>query len=395
MKNQNWIALTAVQVGGAICLPVLLIGFEISRQFGLRAAIISILIGNALLFALAMIGAKMSADSDRTTVEHAGMHLGQTAKKLFAVIITLSMCVWFAIQAQMMAQDVLHMLPVLPFVTESTVAFMITAIIIYCAMSGIKSIEKLATIAVPLLVATMIAAVYQGAGNVPAQVDTPSLLTSGGLSLVLATSIAAVIDLPTFFRHALNKKESYKAAAATFLIGIPLVEFMGALLSHTTQASSLIDALYCFEGSIWKIWILLFILLAGWTTNNANAYSASMSIKALFSRLSDRTAIGCIGIIAAVLSFCNIIGRLELFLASMGILIASMGGVMIVRSLIHIPTKKIYNQIAFVCGIVVGFSCLLLKGCITDIPIIDAFTVSAIGACAASFTQRISCKEAC
>ena len=319
IKNQNWIALTSIQIGGAICLPVLLIGFELAKGFGLTSALYAIVIGNALLFSFSLIGAKMSAASEMTTAENAESLLGKRVKAIFAIVLVLSMCLWFAIQAQLMATDLLMWTS---FGSEQVIAFCISLFITACAMRGIKSIEILSNVAVPLMVVTMLIAIATG----DAQVQTDTLSFSG-ISLVLAASIAAVVDMPTFFRHAKNEKHAVKASFATFMIGIPVVEALGALLFYKTDAPSLINALYCFDHTLWKGWILAFILLAGWTTNNANLYSASMSIKALFPKLSDKAAIALLGLIASLLAFCNIVGNLDLFLDVMAMIIISMGSV--------------------------------------------------------------------
>lgn len=393
MKTQNWMSLTAIQVGGAICLPVLLIGFELSRQYGFYTACLSIACGNAILFALGMVGAKLSARSEKTTVEHAELYLGKQAKKLFALVISVSMCIWFAIQAQMMAQDIIHMLPKAVISLEAPLACLIGAGIVWSALSGISKIESFANIAVPFMIATMLAAVYQGLHLETASPILPPAFKSSAISLVLATSIAAVVDMPTFFRHAINEREAHKATLATFLIGIPIVEVLGAALSQATGANSLVDALYCFDGTLWRLWILLFILLAGWTTNNANLYSAAMSAKTLFCGMSDRKAIGYIGSIAALFSMCNIIGRLELILDGMGILISSMGGVILAGSLMNAIQKTGFAITALVLGIAAGCFCLAKGSFITNVPIIDALLIASAFLFLTCYKKRVICTE--
>ncbi len=392
MKTQNWISLSAIQVGGAICLPVLLIGFELARQYGLLSALIAILIGNVLLFSLSLVYAKMSTASDKVTAAHAELYFGRRAKAIFACVMALSMCLWFAIQAQLMAQDVIHMLPESVAKSgygEAVVSFFIAALIVICALSGIRSIEMLSQVAVPLMIITMCIALFRGTKSV----EYMPVSHLSGLSLVLAVSIGAVVDMPTFFRHAANSKEAIKACVTTFLIGIPLVEMMGAFLSASTQAGSFMEALYCFDGSVWKGWILAFIMLAGWTTNNTNLYSASMSIQSLLPKLSDKKAILFLGAVAAVLSACNIIGHLSLFLDVMGITISSMGGVILSAFIMQGDKNRKGNMLAFVLGIGGGFYGLACGGFLTAIAIVDALIISSIVAVGVNMRKIAVCNS--
>ena len=389
IKNQNWISLTSIQVGGAICLPVLLIGFELARTIGLGAALYAIAIGNAILFAISLIGAQMSAASTLTTAENAEPVLGKKAKSLFAIVMALSMSLWFAIQAQMMAQDLIMGLPF--GLNEPLVAGTIAGVIVLCALSGIRGIETLSNLAVPLMIATMALALYQGGGQ-NTSADS-SHFTFSGLSLVLAASIACVVDMPTFFRHATSEREAVKASIATFLVGIPLVEVMGAFLSSTTGAASLIDALYCFDSPLWRVWIMLFILLAGWTTNNANLYSAAMSMKSLMPTLSDKRAIGYLGIVAILFSLCNILGHLALFLDVMGVMVASMGGVIFAGYILQRGTNIARNVVALVMGVSCGLYCHIMQGALTNVPILDALIISSAMTLVLNSKRTVICQK--
>ncbi len=381
-KTQNWIALTSIQIGGAICLPILLIGFQLAKSVGLTCALLAIALGNALLFALSLVGASMSTASTRTTTENAEPYLGRHAKGLFAAVMALSMSLWFAIQTAMMAEDLVLGLPY--GLNATLISGLIAALIVVCALSGIKSIERLSNMAVPLMVLTMLIAISQGTSTSTVQHEGFALCD---ISLVLAACIACVFDMPTFFRHAVNKKEALKASIATFLVGIPLVEALGVFLYQATGAGSLMEALYCFDNELWKLWIMLFVLLAGWTTNNANLYSAAMSIKTLLPKLSDKIAILSLGAIALIFSLFDILSHLEVSLNVMGVMVASTGGVVFTGFMLGANSYIPYNILSLALGVCVG-----LLGAITAVPILDALMVSSLATLLLNYKRSTVCQ---
>ena len=95
MKKQNWMELSSIQLGGALCLPVILIGHKIVEHASLFAAIVSIIIGNALLFGGAYLSSRMSHESGKTTPENAETYFGSIGKRFFALIIVGSLACWF------------------------------------------------------------------------------------------------------------------------------------------------------------------------------------------------------------------------------------------------------------------------------------------------------------
>src|SRR5262245_51082545 len=108
--KQGWMELSSIQLGGAICLPVILIGHELARQAGLYGAILAILLGNALLFGLSLLSSWMSSDCNKTTAEHAEYYFGTVGKYFFGLVIMASMAAWFAIQTQVVSCDLAQLL---------------------------------------------------------------------------------------------------------------------------------------------------------------------------------------------------------------------------------------------------------------------------------------------
>lgn len=228
MEKQGWKALSAIQIGGAICLPVLLVGYELCKRVGIVSAALAICIGNLILFIMAYSTSKMSYEEKKTTAENAKSYFGRNGTKIFALLLAVSLSFWFAIQSQVMSQDLVQVFGI--STSSSLIPMAISLVIVIFAISGVKGIERVATLAVPLMFITMLLALVIG---VVKSEKLPPLVWNGvdpvAISLVLATCILAVVDLPTFFRHAKCSSSAVKASFIVFVVATPLIELLGAL----------------------------------------------------------------------------------------------------------------------------------------------------------------------
>ena len=384
MSKQSWKELSSIQLGGAICLPTILIGFELART-GFSSAITSVVIGSCALFCLALVATRMSVGSDKTTAEHAYAYFGAMGMRFFAASITFSMSMWFAIQTQIMGHDIVPIVEAItalkiPLVVINVVA---STLMVACALFGIRAIAVCATLMLPLMIATMGSSVAMAWKNCSNPLPDMNLHVSpSGISLVMAAAISAVVDLPTFFRHARTERDGMIATILTFLVGIPLIEGVGVLLGAWSSASTLNGALAIVDHPLWKAWIVFFIIIAGWTTNNTNLYSAAMSFRTILP-LSEKKSTLVIGITCVVLSCCPLLENLHRILDLMGVCIVSMGGVILTAfflkkryhaRVLHTPSQII----SCIAGMSVGFINIFQGGFFTHIPILDALAVSAL-----------------
>jgi purine-cytosine permease-like protein len=176
---------------------------------------------------------------------------------------------------------------------------------------------------------------------------------------------------PTYFRHAKSVKDSHIAAIVLFAVVLPLLEGIGVYLG-LSSSGSILQVLTGGGGFLWTVWVALFLILAGWTTNNTNLYSAGVNSFALLPKLSrgSRTAwIGCIG---TIISCFDLTLHFETVLNLMGIGIGAMGGVLLVSYILKNTTFK-WNYIACGGGSILGI-CTFNLGA----PLLFAFIGSGI-----------------
>lgn len=392
LQRQNWRQLASVQVGGAICLPLLLVGYELAKYQDPASTVWSIVWGNLFLFGLALVAGFLSLKRETTTAEHAFFYFGRYGKGFFGLTLALSMLGWFAIQAQCMGTDLYQLVNQIDphFSTSSQEWILIfslslAALIIMGAFWGLTFLTRMADLCVPLLVLTIGYAVYlvDQVSLIEQMFKTPVSWWDGkGVSLVFASSIAATIDLPSFYRHANHPKAVVWASVSTYLVAMPLVQLAGVCLYHGTHAATIGEALSYSAAFGWKVWVVVFMLIAGWTTNNVNLYSASLSLRSLSKKLSFNTAMGIAGLIGMGLITIPLLESFASVLDLMGIFVVAMGGVILTAYLLEAggyAVNPILSWLAWLVGMVVGLSSWLdpLSIAGSGAPVLDAGLVSA------------------
>lgn len=388
--NSSWRHLAAIQIGGAVCLPIFMVGHAMALEFGLLSAFVAVLFGNGVLLVLGLTGANFAAKTRMNTAETAAYTFGEVGRPYFALALIITLMGWFAVQLDMMGLMAGKLLGI-----ESTkgVNIVIGLGITLASLRGYKGLETLANICLPLLMLTVAYAVFDASAT-PLKIPYEDEIAFGGVTIAMAAAIGAVIDMPTFFRMAKSPKDGLIAALILFGVALPLLEGVGIYLAGHGQSENLAESLTGSAPSgLWKLWVGLFIILAGWTTNNTNLYSAAVSLKSLFSVKSETKGQIALGVLGTALSTFNLQENLFVFLEGLGVMLASAGGVMLVNQF----DLGIISRGGNIAGLLAGASAgaLALFGMeVTGSSLIDALLVSgAIALLARLIASKNSKKE--
>lgn len=381
----GWKQLTSLVVGGAICHPVIMVGHKLCQAYGLPSALLAIGIGNGILFALAMIMLSMSMKNRKVTAENAQDAFGRQGSKYFAAILLTAKTAWFAIQLNVMSLSLHALLESFTGLSLPTgmINLGLGVLIVGVALCGIQALSLLSSLSMPVLIGTMAYAVYYAGQTAHPIVDFP--LTIEGASITIATALIAVIDMPTYFRLVRSRRDGLIAVIIIYLLALPAIEGVGVYLAYANPAVTLMETLYLENSALWNIWIALFLLLAGWTTNNTNLYSATVCSGVIASGMTDKKRTLLVGCMATMLALMGILEHFTVFLQLMGIMVGSMGAVIIVRYLLGccavLRTTSIINAVhlgAFASGVLVGLLSLAKLISITQMPLVDAFCMAAL-----------------
>lgn len=349
--KQSWWQLLCIQAGGTICLPVILVGQLVAQKFGWVAALLSIGLGNLFLLMLGYFLASLSIERRLSTVEHAALYFGRRGRWFFASLMMLSMLGWFGIQLNIMSESASQILACLGMkVSLLSLNAGMGLIISFIMCFGMKALKNLSYLSAPLLGITLLYTAFSTEGSIVN--DSYAISWLPGVSLVIAANIGAVIDLPTFFRHAKSEKEAKLCILILYGAVVPFVELIGVY-----GGSTILE-----YGSLWTCCL---VLLSGWQTNNANLYSAIASSYSLPGNFSAWTRPFILGGAGTVIACFNPLGNIEYVLDFLGITIGSMGAVILANYFIKTTPGVCF--IGWCSGVIVG-----ICGCI-GAPAIDAF----------------------
>lgn len=368
-RTLTWKDLASIEIGGAVCLPVILIGHRLVKEFGLIPSLIGIAIGNLFLFLLACLMAHMSYQYKLNTSENAKRYFGEKGVILVALCVSFMKTCWFGIQLTLMVETLAPAKGAFQMACELILG---TAIVLI-AMKGLKALKLISEYSLPFLVFTMAILAYQAMGREAQSNLTPFSLEP--ISLVIATAISAVIDMPTYFRFSCSLKDSFSSIALLFLVAIPCIEGVGVYLAAKSSSIQFFESLLG-PNLLWNIWIGLFILLAGWTTNNTNLYSGAVAFSTVFRKIPEKIAMLLLGGTAIAFAMLGILDHFRFVLQIMGICMGSIGAVILINYVCKMTNQHQVNVLAWFLGVAAGLASCLHLISLTGIPLLDAFIVS-------------------
>jgi len=387
LEKQSWWQLTTIQIGGAICMPVLMAGQQIAIHYGLKAAIIAIVIGNLLLLGIGIPHISLAYEKKASTIENAINCFGKAGTWIVGISMIVALIGWFAIQLQLVGLSTLHLINLFignNIIPSSMVIIIWGIIMTGMSMRGIKGVTMLADYSMPLLIGTIAYAAIK-ASAMPLIQTQPEVGLLKGITLIITSTLLVVIDIPTYYRHSQSRKDGYISLFVLYAIATPVIQFVGAYIAMHSYGGSIVDTFAQQGGVLWQLWISAFLVLAGWTTNNTNIYSAAVTLESLLPSLSHYWRTISIGLIGTIVACFPMLNHYEKTLSAMTILIGSMGAIVITSFLfnryIYVlkeSNSKTYALGSWVIGSLTGFLSFLGYIHITGSALLDTFSIATI-----------------
>lgn len=374
--NQSWWQLFNIQVSAITCLPVLLIGKILCEKYGWQVALTTIFAGNAILLLIGIGFVCMVIDKRMPTIDHALDTFGKKGAPLFSILLPCSSLGWFAIQLNLMAFSIQEFMTILDFALPAyfflTINIILGTILTLGMMGGMNTVKQMATISMLLMIGTLTYMLYFVDKNA-ATASLPQNSGLEGISLVIGFQILGLVDIPTFLLHAKNRTHGMVAIVNMFAIVIPLMMALGAYLFYITGGDSITDIMKTNKSFFWAVWITIFLLLGGWTTNNSNIHSAAVNSKIILGKYSYRYRVIIIGLLGTFIACLNPVAHLEFFLKILNIAIGSMGAVILSSYLLGAHRDSARPVFAWTLGLFVGLLTLNDFINLTSVPAFDAF----------------------
>jgi hypothetical protein len=370
MIKFSYISLTSIQVGFLINLPALIFGYSIAELYNPLNALLGVFLAGIILFILSMIGYLLIEKyPNQNTVEVINHFFNPMGKKLAQFAFLIPMIGWYCIQLLIITQSLSNLM-----INKNIIIISIGLIIMLIVFKGIEAISKFSNLCFIPMILTILFAILKIIDidilvNKWNNMDffLISILKSSGIAI--SSMIALVIDNPTFYQYAKTKKDAYISFFLLHVIFFPLVLSIGILFNIFKQGQSLPTFLFGLSNSmVYFLWICLFFLIIGITTNIANLISAAYSLEHLIN-INYKKAVLVIGFLGIVFSIFNLFDNFIHALDLINILTAGIFGLLLINLYLKIRLTEVNKKIntnllliSFLYGLLSSFELIVLTG---------------------------------
>lgn len=319
-----------VLVGISITLPLLYSAGELAQGIGLSKAIIAALTGALILSLMsipaAIVGARTRLSS-YMIVEHTFGYVGAKFVNFGFGIFLLG---WYAVTAELFGRTLFLAASELTtfVIPEWSFTVLSSALVTLTTVYGFKAIDRLALVAVPLLVLALMAVVVLSLQKTSFSdlllVEGEGIDMPTAISAVVGAAIVGVVLTPDLTRYARTTRDCIVASFLGQGGGMSLAYITGMI--PVLAWGELDPMTYMFLMGFGGI-ALAVLVLATWTTNGLNLYGVSLSCRASIPIGDYRSVTVVGGIVGTLAALGGISENLIEFLVIMGLLVPPIAGV--------------------------------------------------------------------
>ena len=328
--------LIAILIAGTgLTLPILFLGSEVALAVGFKKALWAFGISTFVLTLMCMATTIIGNRSRLSTYMIMHFSFGKQGAKIMNAIFGITLLGWFSVALELLAtavKDTAFQTLQINLV-EWPIIIIVSALIIITTIFGIKSLEKLANYAVPILTIFLGYVVYRAIADtsfleivnfVP---ENPTMTLFEAVSILVGSSILFPVLMADFSRFIYNDKQSLIAVLG-ITIGFPIALLFSAIPSIQ---SGEVDIIKVMEGLDLVVPAFLLLFVSTWVGNASNLYSTILTFSTVkkdwsFKKMAIIT--GAIGTIAALFGFSNYLFD---FLSFLGIFAPSISAIYIIN----------------------------------------------------------------
>lgn len=299
-----------ILMGLGVSLPMLYLGSEMAIEMGLKNAIIAFIVSTILLTILCLITTLIGTRTRLSTYMILRFPFGKQGAKLINFLMGISLLGWFSVALELISDAINSTLFVLIGLDVSTPIIIIISslFITTTTIFGIRTLEKLANIAVPILMVFLLYVVYVALSKDQGEIQTTNTVVTmtlfQGISALVGSSVLIPVLMADFSRYISTDKQSLFSILG-LTIGTPIVWIIAGILAYKTGEADIILIMNNYK-LVLPAFILIFV--STWVTNATNLYSVSLTLSTISEKLSyTRLTIisGILGTALALLGFSD------------------------------------------------------------------------------------------
>jgi len=330
--GKTWFEMGIVWVGIGMCLAALMIGGVVGNGLNLKLAAGAILLGTIVLTVVSSLCSVVGADTRLSTAMIGRFAFGDVGVYVAAFILALGCYGWFAVQLGLFGETAVTGVNLITGTKVSSNIFIVIGgiLMMITAIYGYRGIAILSKIAVPALSVLLLVSLIRVLDDNPwsklvTEPPPGDPMPFGVAASIIAGSfmVGAVIG-PDITRYAKNRKHAVGASIFGFLIGFTIMLYLGSVLAHAVGEW---DAVKIMVGLGWGLIAMVVLILAQWTTNDNNLYSAALNFSVMFRAWPKWKLTLIAGILGIIIGVLGIYGRFVGWLLILSATIPPIGGV--------------------------------------------------------------------
>lgn len=288
-RDQNFWEVGAV-LGSGMGLPVMIVGGSIAKTEGLGTAILSIVIGNIILWMIGLAITSM-AKSQHNAIQNISEYLGKFAGILSAILFLFAILIWYGLQLKAAVVTITTNHPENSMWLWGAVLGLIVSLL---GIGGMPLIKRIVIFSLPILFIFLLFGIFTS--KYQNLLNQSWNISISGILLVIIIWLPGIVSLPTFFRHARSKTDAFLSLSFMTLIRSCFQIFMAILGIDTIEAFSC----KCWSDNpiiVQSIFTTLFGILSMISVNLINLYFLSAPLQFLFPKYRSNSQFFLLGIL--------------------------------------------------------------------------------------------------
>lgn len=364
--------ITVVTTGMAVAMSTLYTGSALASVLSYKDAVLSIIIGCAVLGLAASLTGSIGAKAGVSTSMLARYPFGRKGSNIVGLIFAISMLGWFSYQCGYFGETINLLMPG-HFLTNPLVAtFWGGLLMMSTAIVGYKGMTYLSMAAAPLLLGMCFFCSFEAISQkglttiMEAAPSSPASL-GVGITIVIGGWITGAVLQPDVARYAKTAKDNTLGVVFAMAV-FAVANWGGLVIAKATSASTIMDGMTMLGlGSF----AMLIVILGQWTSNDNNLYSAALAIINMKPKANKHIVSAVCGTIFTLIAILGIQNYFVDFLTMLGTFLPPFGTV-IVADYYLLKRKNTYKfdgsetyknvkPLAFISVIVGGGAAFFLK----------------------------------
>lgn len=386
------VRIALVLIAVAIALPAFITGMKLGQSLGFTRAAIAMFGGGCLLAAIGSATALVGARVRLSTYMIILFAFGRRAGMFVNLCLSLSLFGWFGVLAVMFGDAAQNLVADHDRNSLGATGWMLlgSGLMVATTMFGFRALDRLSILVTPakaiLLIVTLLVAIdgHGLAGLTAPPVGSMSIGT--GITIVAGGLMVGATLMPDLCRYARTGRDGVSAAILGYGVGFPLVLLASAIPPLVTGQDDLIAIMVALGLGVPA---LLVVVLATWTTNSFNLYSATLVLATSFKRLPYWVLALAAGIAGTTFALAGIANYLIPYLLVLGVFVPPVAAVYVLDYFLHkerysldrfeqVPTVRRDALAAWLTGAALGLVTSYGNVTLTGAPALDSLAGSAL-----------------